>query len=355
MSSDERIVTIKEVAKKAGVAISTVSRVLNGLDRVSEGTKIKVNHAVAELGYVKNSIAASMKSGSTNLIVVIVPDIINEFYTSVIQGVEETAIKNGFYTLVFSTYDSHVKESELFSGNFGKIIDGAIIIPSHDNLQYYEKLHKPVVAIDRYVDNSSLQAVVIDNFKGAYLLTKELAEAGHRDIAILLGSLEFNIGSDRLAGYLKVLEEYDIPKKEENIMIDTWYRESGYSLTKELLKRTSPPTAIVATNNLLCVGCYQAITDANLRIGKDFSLVGFDDNLVASLMKPGITVVKRATTEMGRVGAQKLISLLRRETQDKQQRKVVMGVELVRRGSVAVLNKSKLTPLLKQKQKAIGG
>lgn len=332
-------VTIKEVAEKAGVAISTVSRVLNGLDRVSDKTKSKVNEAIKELGYVRNSLAASMKTGLTNLIVVIVPDIINEFYTSVIQGVEDVAIRNGYYTLVFSTNDSHLKESELFSGNFGKIIDGAIIIPSHDNLSYYRNLNKPVVVIDRYVANSGLDAVVIDNFKGTYLLTKELIGAGHRDIAYISGSLEFNIGSDRYQGYQVAMNEFGIPIKEENIRIDTWFSDSGYRFTKELLSREAPPTAILASNNLLCIGCMEALIDEGIVIGKDFSLVGFDDSLVAKLLKPGITVINRATSEMGRLGAEKLIAKLRHERK-KMERKIMLDVQLIRRGSVTNLNNS---------------
>lgn len=330
-------VTIRDVAEKAGVAISTVSRVVNGLDRVGVKTKSKVNEAIKELGYVRNSIAASMKTGLTNMIVVIVPDIINEFYTSVIQGVEDVAIKNGYYTLVFSTNDSYLKESELFSGNFGKIIDGAIIIPSHDNLSYYKNLNKPIVVIDRYVANSGLDAVVIDNFKGTYLLTKELIDAGHRDIAYLSGSLEFNIGSDRLQGYQAAMIEAGIPIKEENIIIDTWFSDSGYRITKKLLTRDKKPTAILASNNLLCIGSLEALIEEGVAIGKNFSLVGFDDSLVARLFKPGITVIKRPTSEMGRIGAKKLIGKLQNE-HNKVERKIILDVQLIRRGSVARLD-----------------
>lgn len=334
---NEREITIKEVAERAGVAISTVSRVLNGLDRVSDKTKDRVNEAIRELGFVRNSIAASMKTGLTNLIVVIVPDIINEFYTAVIQGVEDVAINNGYYTLVFSTYDSHVKESELFSGNFGKIIDGAIIIPSHDNLSYYKNLNKPVVVIDRYVANSGLQAVVIDNFKGIYLLANELINSGHTNIAYISGLLEFNIGSDRLLGFQTAMAEHGLTVEDENIRIESWFSESGYKFTKELLSRPNPPTAILASNNLLCIGCLEAILDAGLILGKDISLVGFDDSLVAKLFKPGITVATRPTSEMGKIGAEKLISMLRHE-KSVMQRKIVMDVELIKRGSVAVLH-----------------
>ena len=143
MSKTEKIVTIKEVAKHAGVAISTVSRVLNHLDRVSEETRERVRRAAQELGYVKNNLAASMKTGSTKLIVVVVPDMVNEFYTAVVQGVEEVAVSQGYYPLVFATGDSREKERELFEGKFGRIIDGAVVIPAHTDMDFFKGLNKP--------------------------------------------------------------------------------------------------------------------------------------------------------------------------------------------------------------------
>lgn len=142
MSKGDREATIKDVAEKAGVAISTVSRVLNNLDRVSDETRDKVKKAAKDIGFVKNDIAASMKTGQTKLIAVVVPDIINEYYTSVIHGIEEEAAKRGYFTLVFATNDSIKKEEELFKGKFVRIIDGAILIPAHEDMTYFKKLKK---------------------------------------------------------------------------------------------------------------------------------------------------------------------------------------------------------------------
>lgn len=328
------IVTIKDVSERAGVAISTVSRVLNGLDRVSDETRFKVEKAVEELGYVKNSLAASMKTGKSRMIVVIVPDIINEYYTSVIQGVEEIASSEDYYTMVFSSKDSHRKEQKLFSGELVKIIDGAIIIPAYDNLEYYKNIPKPLVLIDRYVSGCDMPAVVIDNYKGSYLLTEELIKAGHRNIAFVSGALEFNIGWERINGYRNALREHGIPARPENEMINHWYEDHGYLSTKSLLERINPPTAIVAANNLLCLGCMKAIREKGLVIGRDISLVGFDDSAAAQLSYPDITVIKRATTEMGRIGMTKLMDIINKNPNSIYPKKVVMDVQLIKRHSV---------------------
>lgn len=331
------VVTIKDVSDRAGVAISTVSRVLNGLDRVSDETRIKVEKAVEELGYVKNSLAASMKTGKSKMIVVVVPDIINEYYTAVVQGVEEIASNEDYYTMICSSRDSHMKEQELFSGELGMVIDGVIIIPAYDDLEYYRNIAKPVVIIDRYVSGSDMHAVVIDNYKGSYLLTEELILAGHRNIAFVSGALEFNIGMERLNGYREALKNYGLEIRQENEMIDHWYQEHGYLSTKSLLEREDPPTAIFAANNLLCIGCIKAIREKRLEIGRDISLVGFDDSAVAQLLDPDITVVKRATTEMGKIGMTKLLDIINKNQHPVYPKKVVLDVELVRRHSVGTI------------------
>ncbi len=333
-----RNVTIKDVAQHAGVAVSTVSRVLNNLDRVSDETRDKVKKAAEELGFVRNTLAASVKTGRTSMIVVVVPDIINEYYTAVIQGVEEIAIKNGYYTLVFASNDTPEKESELFNGRLGKIVEGVVLIPAHEDLSFIKNYGKPVVIVDRYVSGSNTEAVIIDNFKGSYILSKELVDNGHKDIAILIGPKMFNIGKDRMGGFEKALKEAEVPINPDYVKRCTWYAESGYEKTKELLDMKNPPTAIFATNNLLCIGCIEAIVERGLKLGEDISLVGFDDTLLAQYMAPGVTVVRRETIEMGRLGAQKLIELMQGKNNSSTERKIILPVTLVRRNSVKKLN-----------------
>lgn len=339
MANSSRAVTIKDVAEKAGVAISTVSRVINDMDRVSEDTRIKVRQAMAELGFVKNDIAASMITGITKMIVVVVPDIINEYYTSVIHGVEEIALQKGYYTLVFSTGDSKEKEEELFDGKFERIIDGAIFIPSHGDMSYYKRINKPIVIVDRYITGSKMDSVVIDNYGGSFALTSELIKSGHKKIAIVIGPQTFNIGQERFQGFVDAMNVNNIPINEKYVKHSSWYTEDAYEKTLELLELDDQPTAIVATNNLICFGCIKAIAEKKRRIGKDISLVGFDDSLLAEYVEPGITVIRRPTVEMGRIAASKLIDLIENKGLAKSSGKNILNVELIRRSSVAKLKK----------------
>ena len=332
--------TIKDVAEHAHVAISTVSRVLNNKDRVSPETRKAINKAIEELGYVRNNFAASIKTGETRFIAVVVPEIRNEFYTSVIEGVEAVASKQGYYTLVYTTGGIYSKEQKVFEGEFSHIVDGIILTPSQTDYVFYQKNSKPTVTIDREVPNSNMYSVCVDNYKGTALLMNELIRFGHKKIAIISGPLVFNIGIDRMNGYLDVLKEKKLPIREEYIRVGDWFEEDGYRLTNQLLELPDPPTAILAMNNLICIGSAECLCDKGLQIGRDISLVGFDDSVMARYLGPGITCVRRATSEMGERGAEILLALLQDRADEICKKKEVLGVELIRRGSIVKIEET---------------
>ena len=170
--------TIKDVASKAGVAVSTVSRVINGKNRVSADTEKKVNDAIKELGYIKNNLAASIKSDKSHFVAVVVPDIRNEFYTAVIRGVESILSKEGYYTLVYTTKEVIENEETVFEGPVGQMVDGIILIPAQKDCRQYKKYGKPVVFIDRDLPDSNFCSVTVDNYNGVAILTEELIKNG---------------------------------------------------------------------------------------------------------------------------------------------------------------------------------
>lgn len=331
-------VTIKDVADYAHVAVSTVSRVINNKDRVSSETRKAVNDAIEALGYVRNNFAASIKTGETRFIAAVVPDIRNEFYTAVIRGIESVASKRGYYTLVYTTGETYEKEQALFEGELSHIVDGIILTPSQPDYAFYKNYGKPTVIIDREIPGSDMYSVCVDNYKGAELLIEELVKFGHKRIAIISGSFVFNIGIDRLNAYLDVHKHHNIPVRKEYICTGGWFEEDGYKLTNQLLELPEPPTAIFAANNLLCIGSAECLCDRGMEIGKDISLVGFDDSTVARYLGPGITGIRRATDEMGKIGAEMLLELINTSHTEKiLQKKIVLDVDIIRRASIAKL------------------
>jgi DNA-binding LacI/PurR family transcriptional regulator len=331
--------TIKDVANRANVSISTVSRVLNQLDRVSPKTKSKIKKAIRELNYVKNPVATAMITGYTNIILVLVPDFINHFFSSVIQGIEYYLKQNGFSAMVYSTGENGDIDYNLLRLKLNAFIDGLIIIPSSDHFFQnfeYKKWNKPCVIADRYIPGSGFNAVVVDNFGGIYKLCSILISANHTKIAIIAGSTRLCVGLGRLDGYKQALRDHSIQIRDEYIRRGALYQSTGYSQTKELLSLTDPPTAIIAGNNLICEGCMLALDDLDLKIGEDISLVGFDDHILARVAKPGITVVESPTIKMGELAAQRLLDLLEGKDFSKN-REVTLDVSLIQRNSVKLL------------------
>lgn len=335
-------ITIKDVAKQANVSVATVSRVLNGLDRVSEKTRKKVQKVVQELNYVPNSMAVSMVTKQTHMLAVVVPEFENPFYTAVIKGTVDVASQEGYHTVVFSTNDNEKEEEVFFASSLKRNVDGIVLIGAHNNPEFYQSINKPVVLVDRYIEGSGLDGVVIDNFRGAYESTQYLIENGHQKIAIITGPHTFNDGIERIRGYEQALKDFGIDLAPEYIKQGDWFENHGCQSMKELMKLSNPPTAVFAANNMICQGAIKAIRDLNLEIGSDISLVGFDENSLADFVKPRVSVVKRPTYEMGIHAAEMLLQNLRQgDKNDSVPRKVTLGVELLKFGSVKNLGGEK--------------
>jgi len=325
-------ITIKDVAKRAGVSISTVSRVLNRRDRVNDETREKVLAAIQEMNFTPNNIAASMVTKKTKMIAIAVPEVINSFYSTVIHGVEEYAKAKGYNTLIFSLTNDIQQERELCNGVIGKIVDGLITIPITKDLSIYNAFDCPIVLVDRFLPGYDKPGVVIDNLGGSYLLTQHLIGKGHRKIGLINGPCDFNIGQERKAGYLQALADNNIPVEERYLFEGEWYESTGQTGVRYFADMPDPPTALECTNNLICMGAIKELYDNQVKIGEDISIVGFDDNHLASFISPAVTVIDRPTAEMGRVSANILFDLI--EGRPVPEIKRTLGVCLVERGSV---------------------
>lgn len=328
-------ITIKEVAKQANVSVATVSRVLNGRDRVSKETKEKVLKVVKELNYVPNTTAVSMITKQTQMLAVVVPDIENPFYTAVIKGAVSVARQEGYYVFVFSTNDNVKEESIFFESAQGRNVDGVILVGAHKEEAFYKSINKPVVLVDRYIEESGLDGVVINNFRGAYDATTHFIENGHRNIAVIIGPQDFNDGTERYWGYEQALKDHNVEPVNEYYKEGDWTEKHGYESTFELMNGSNPPSAILGANNMICQGAIKALRDLKLEIGKDISLIGFDENDIAEFVEPRVSVVKRPTHEMGVHATEILIQKLsKKESTSTVPKKVTLGCELLKFGSV---------------------
>ncbi len=329
------MVNIKDVAKLAGVAPITVSRVINHSGSVNPATRERVQRAINELHYVPNTLAQSLRSKQTHTIALLLSDITNPFWTTIARGVEDAAAEKGFHTILCNTDEDPEKEATYLNLLLQRRVDGIVIAPTtNDKLRLTAlKRHQlPCVLIDRRVDGFKSDVVCGDNRGGAELLTEHLIRLGHRQIALVSGPHSISSAEERAEGYRAALRKHRIPIEESLIFRGEFKQDSGYQLVKRLLERDPRPTAIFAANNLIAVGALQALREIGLRVPEDIALVCFDDIPYASAIEPFLTVVAQPAYEMGRTAAGLLMERLA-ATRNIRTREVVLAPELVVRQS----------------------
>ncbi|MEJ2554670.1 MAG: LacI family DNA-binding transcriptional regulator [Anaerolineae bacterium] len=305
--------TIRDVAKRAGVAPTTVSRVVNSSGYVSKETRERVEAAIAELGYVPNTLARSLRFKKTNTLALVLPDITNPFWTTVARGVEDAASDRGFNVILCNTDESETEEAKYLTVLLQKQIDGIVLAPARSTagpVEFIQKQGVPVVVLDRRVPCTQVDIVRGDSVKGAYRLVRLLLALGHRRIAILTGPQDVSTALDRVAGYRQALTETGLDLDGNLIYYGEFTQTSGYEMTQQVLTIASRPTALFAANNFIAIGSLRALQDAGLRVPEDMALVSFDDLPQALVIDPFLTVVAQPAYEMGHRATELLLARL---------------------------------------------
>lgn len=325
-------VTIKEIAEKSGVSISTVSRVINQYKNISDEVRARVLAVIEETGFVPNSSAVSMVKKRTHLLVVIVPHIMNPFFTTLIHVIEEEVKKEGYYTIVFSTNDSEEAEKEFLTGAIGNTVDGILTVSSIRDVRFLNNHKKKMVLLDRAVPNCTLDSVTFDHFHALYDAVGYLVSMGHEKIAFITGTQGTGIAEERLNGYRQALKDAQIKEIPGYVIRRDWYAKSGYEATLELIRSDDPPTAILAGNNMICEGVMQALSESGLAWGRDISLIGFEESETDLFAKAGVTVVKLDAFKLGRTACSILLDALnQKDTEGSYGRKLIRSSMIYRK------------------------
>ena len=310
------MVTINDVAKKAHVSISTVSRVLNGTAFVNSEVKKRVEDAIRELAYQPSPAARSLRVNRSRIIGLLISDIQNPFFMSLIQGVEDEAHRNGYSLLLCNSNEDPNKEQQYLNVLCAERVAGAIIIPTRERLDAeianFHARNIPLIAVDRRIKNSSVDAVLVDNILGAREAVAHLISRGYRRIAVITGPKTVTTGQERLEGYRQALQEADIPYDPALTRSGTFRKESGRHFAEELLAITPPIDALFVGNNMMAMGALDAIHAQNLRIPEDIAFVGYDE---LPWVAPGfgsLTTVAQPVYELGSTAALHLFQLLQK-------------------------------------------
>lgn len=306
--------TIKDVAKRAGVAISTVSAVINRSAPVSEETIAKVEAAIAQIGYTPHGAAQSLRSGRSRLIGLVVPNIANPHFAAVAREVENVCLSAGYTTVVYSTGQDAERESQVLKMMRQQRVAGLIVIPTRSDAAHgaalVNQIHVPTVLLDMYVEGLPYDVIKTDNIEAGRLATAHLLELGHRRIAIIVGIPGLATSDDRYGGYLKAFADLGLEPDKSLMLRGEFDRDVAHAAALKLLRRKDRPTGIVTISNMMTVGLLFAIRELGLRVPDDLSVVGIDDLEFAELLEPKPTAVTTPILAMARRSIQKLLAQL---------------------------------------------
>lgn len=333
-------VTIKDVAKQANVAPSTVSRVIADSSRISEDTKQKVRNAMKQLGYHPNLNARSLASQSTQLIGLVMPsssDVVfqNPFFPTVLQGISEGAHEKK-YALHMTTGKS---EKETLEGVVnmvqGKRVDGMILLNSkvEDNIiTYLKERDFPFVLIGKpYKNAEQITHVDNDNFRAMKEATEYLLKHGHRKIAFIGGSLDLMVTVERFLGYERAMSNANITLRNEYVINEEFLIEGGQEAVRKLMSVTHPPTAIIVADDFMALGVLNTLDELGIRVPEDISIVSFNNVLLAEMAKPPLTSVDINIFELGYQASKNLIQMI--ENNSEPVKRIIIPHKLIERFS----------------------
>jgi LacI family transcriptional regulator len=301
--------TISEVARTAGVSVSTVSHVVNGTRYVSPGTAKLVNDAIAKIGYIPNTLARSLKLASTSSVGLAISALSNPYFSDIICAVESECARLGLMVFLSDTQDDPEKEIAVIRALHQRRVDGIIFAPSAEPkqaLDYLIERKLPCVLIDRMAD-PRFDQIGVDNAQAIRTLVDHVVAQGHRNIAFVAGQPGFATTAERISGFHAALKTHGIGVPSDFVVTGNATTADAMAAANRLLSKKKPPSAIVTGNNLATIGVMRAVRERGLAIPDDLSLVGIDDFEWADLFEPRLTLVQQPVAEIGRQAAMLLV------------------------------------------------
>ncbi len=304
-------VTIKDIARELGVSPSTVSRALKDHPDISQETKKMVKELVEKLRYKPNSVALSLRNRKTNIIGVIVPQMVHHFFSSVISGIEEASVSAGYNVMIFQSNEDYDREVLNVQSLMSSRVDGALasISKTSKKFGHFKELLEndtPLVLFDRVCDDLETDKVIVDDFNGAFTATEYLIKTGCKRIAHLAAPQHLLIGYQRQRGYITALEKNGL-EVDYDLIIKCDTHDEALDITPGLMKLDNPPDAIFAVNDMTATGVLKALKKLNIKVPDDISVIGFTDGLVATVTDPPLTTVSQHGFDLGKKAAEILL------------------------------------------------
>jgi LacI family transcriptional regulator len=318
-TSEKQPITIKDIAARAGVSISTVSRVVNQTVRVDPATEQRVHEAIETLGYRPNLLARSFRRKITLTIGLLVPDNSNPFFAEMARVIEDAGFREGYSVILCNSDLSEIKQSDYVDVLLAKRVDGVILtstglISSESGVEIVDRIHGanvPCVVIDRDLEGYPVDQVLVDNVEGGHLAGQYLIRLGHRRIACVVGPSDLTPSAGRIAGFRRALGEAGLELSDALVIRGNGRYDGGVAAVRELLRRDVPFSAIFAFNDEMAVGVIGELQRAGQRVPDDVSVIGFDNIPYASAIYPAVTTIAQPVAQMGTLGVRLLLERIR--------------------------------------------
>lgn len=325
--------TIKDVAKKANVSISTVSYALNGTRSISEATRQRVLEAAKELGYQPNGIARSLKMKNNRMIAVVVNEFHGPIYQEILRGISAVAKKSNYEVIASECFSGKTQVTRILSQRF---VDGAIVLANYIDTETIEAIASenfPIVTLDRPTKGEYITSILIDNEDAAYEVAKYFSEKGYQKVGFLGGPKDSYDNNKRFDGFKKGILDFDLKINSKWTLASDFTEAGGYGVMKKWIAEQGEeglPRAIFVANDEMAVGVLKALEEKEIAVPKRVAIMGFDDIKLCEYIKPAITTVHRPSYELGVIAANNLIARLNGE---KVAKVMILSSELVIRES----------------------
>jgi LacI family transcriptional regulator len=334
-------VTIKDIARELGISPSTVSRALKDHPDISPQTKKQVRELVDIMKYKPNAIALSLKSRRTFIIGVIVPEMVHHFFSTVISGIEEEAIKAGYNVMIFQSNENYDREVLNIRALMANRVDGVLASLSKETLKFshFRELMDndvPLVLFDRICDELDTDKVIVDDFTGAFEAVEYLIKTGCRRIAHFAAPQHLKIGYLRQRGYISALEKNGIGV-DDSLIIKCDTHDEALEKIPAIMQMNHPPDSVFCVNDHTATGVLRALKRMKFRVPDDISVVGFTDGLIATVTDPPLTTVSQHGFEMGRTAARILLNRLETGLETNKPVTEILKTDLIIRESTRIL------------------
>ena len=338
MSLNKKKTTLKDIANVLNISTAAVSKALHDDPRISKARKAEVKKIAKELNYQPNHLATALRKGKSNLVGVIIPKTNSNFFSSVLEKIEEVLNEAGYNIIITQSNESYEKECRNIDTLLFTQVDGIIASMANEtvDLSHYEKIKSkgiPLILFDRGENNLNVDYVGIDDYASSLMIVEHLISKGCKRIAHIGGYRRTRIFNNRIRGYIDAIKKFNLPLEDELLIESALTLEDGREKMKALLLLPKRPDGVYIASDYAALGALQVIKEQGLRIPDDIKLVGFGNEPFTSLVTPSITTINQHSAQIGKAAATTFLSLVKNKDVKQSLNKIILTAELVERDS----------------------